>query len=259
MTTAAPKTFPAALWDAYRASRSTEDRNALVLRYMPLVDGCSTTMIQRLPANVQRDDLITWGVFGLIDAIRTFDPGRGARFTTHANTRVRGAMLDGLRNAADRRRQTLKHAKTLTEAEESLRMQLGRWPTPEETAAKLGLTPEKYRRAAAVRNIYTQSLDHESNDKGRWDEKSLMLKAQIPDTHAVDPGLKLEARDLLDYAVRHFKLTEAFILRFYYLEQMTMEEVGALLGRSSASVSFLLREVLKKLRIAHQRRAKSWR
>jgi RNA polymerase sigma factor for flagellar operon FliA len=259
MSTAAPKTFPAALWDAYRASRSTEDRNALVLRYMPLVQGCSKAMIQRLPANVQRDDLITWGAFGLIDAIRTFDPARGALFTTHANTRVHGAMLDGLRNAADRRRQALKHAKSLTEAEESLRMQLGRWPSPEETAAKLGLTPAKYRHVASGRNIYTQSLDHETNEKSRWDEKAVTLKAQVPDTHALDPGLKLEARDLLDYAVRHFKLTEAFILRFYYLEQMTMEEVGELLGRSSASVSFLLREVLKKLRTAHQRRAKSWR
>src|ERR671933_2078831 len=132
------------LWRDYRAEPTVELRNQLVEHYLPLVKYNAERIWSRLPDGVELDDLISAGVFGLMDAIDAFDLGRGVKFETYCVPRIRGAMLDELRTMDwVPRLVRSKHSK-MEEARKALEAQHGRPPTDVELAEKLGVTPEEY-------------------------------------------------------------------------------------------------------------------
>src|SRR5438477_7704311 len=138
----------AQVWRDYRASPTTELRNYLVENYLPLVKYNAERIWSRLPEGVDLDDLISAGVFGLMDAIDAFDLGRGVKFETYCVPRIRGAMLDELRTMDwVPRLVRSKHTK-LEETRKSLEASLGRPPTADEMATTLGVTLQEYEKMA---------------------------------------------------------------------------------------------------------------
>src|SRR5262245_43813856 len=131
------------LWRDYKNEPTVELRNRLVENYLPLVKYNAERIWSRLPEGVELDDLISAGVFGLLDAIEAFDLGRGVKFETYCVPRIRGAMLDELRTMDWVPRLVRSKASKLEEARKSLEAQLGRPPRAEEMAAKLGVTVEE--------------------------------------------------------------------------------------------------------------------
>src|SRR5258707_5884147 len=132
------------LWREFKEHPTTPLRNRLVERYLPLVKYNAERIWQRLPEGVDLDDLISAGVFGLMDAIDAFDLGRGVKFETYCVPRIRGAMLDELRTMDwVPRLVRSKHSK-MEEARKSMEASLGRPPRPDEMAARLGVTLEEY-------------------------------------------------------------------------------------------------------------------
>src|SRR5256712_8584729 len=132
------------LWRDYRAEPTVDLRNQLVELYLPLVKYNAERIWQRLPEGVDLDDLISAGVFGLMDAIDAFDLTRGVKFETYCVPRIRGAMLDELRTMDwVPRLVRSKHTK-MEETRKALEAALGRPPRSDEMAAKLGVTPEEY-------------------------------------------------------------------------------------------------------------------
>src|SRR6202163_2765519 len=140
------------LWKDYRTEPTVELRNQLVELYLPLVKYNAERIWARLPEGVDLDDLISAGVFGLMDAIDAFDLERGVKFETYCVPRIRGAMLDELRTMDwVPRLVRSKHTK-LEEARKSLEAALGRPPTPDEMASKLGLPIDEYEKMAMDAN-----------------------------------------------------------------------------------------------------------
>src|SRR5438874_13740761 len=134
----------AEVWKAYRAEPTVELRNQLVEQYLPLVKYNAERIWSRLPDGVELDDLISAGVFGLMDAIDAFDLNRGVKFETYCVPRIRGAMLDELRTMDwVPRLVRSKHTK-LEEARKHLETQLGRPPRPDEMAERLGVSAEEF-------------------------------------------------------------------------------------------------------------------
>src|ERR1700746_1333474 len=131
------------LWRDYRAEPTVEMRNPLVELYLPLVKYNAERIWSRLPDGVDLDDLISAGVFGLMDAIEAFDLNRGVKFETYCVPRIRGAMLDELRTMDWVPRLVRSKASKLEEARKSLEAALGRPPNPDEMAAKLGISLEE--------------------------------------------------------------------------------------------------------------------
>src|SRR5262249_49186122 len=131
------------LWQSYRACPTNELRNQLVERYLPLVKYNAERIWARLPDGVELDDLISAGVFGLMDAIEAFDLERGVKFETYCVPRIRGAMLDELRTMDWVPRLVRSKASKMEEARKSLEAHLGRPPRPEELAVKLGVPMEQ--------------------------------------------------------------------------------------------------------------------
>src|SRR5205807_8499749 len=132
------------LWRDYQANPTDELRNQLVELYLPLVKYNADRIWQRLPDGVDKDDLISAGVFGLMDAISAFDLDRGVKFETYCVPRIRGAMLDELRTMDWVPRLVRSKASRLEESRKSLEAELGRPPRPDEMAEKLGVTPEEF-------------------------------------------------------------------------------------------------------------------
>src|ERR671926_785313 len=133
------------LWLKFKADQENKDlRNRLVERYLPLVKYNGERIWARLPEGVELDDLISAGVFGLMDAIDAFDMTRGVKFETYCVPRIRGAMLDELRTMNWVPRLVRSKASKMEEARKGLEAELGRPPRPEEMAAKLGVTVEEF-------------------------------------------------------------------------------------------------------------------
>src|SRR6266404_6263063 len=136
------------LWQDYRAHPTVEMRNQLVEMYLPLVKYNAERIWSRLPEGVELDDLISAGVFGLMDAIEAFDLERGVKFETYCVPRIRGAMLDELRTMDWVPRLVRSKASKLEETRKALEAALGRPPRSEELAARVGVSIEEYEKMA---------------------------------------------------------------------------------------------------------------
>jgi RNA polymerase sigma factor for flagellar operon FliA len=152
----------AQVWRDYKEAPSIELRNQLVEKYLPLVKYNADRIWQRLPDGVDLDDLISAGIFGLMDAIEAFDLERGVKFETYCVPRIRGAMLDELRTMDWVPRLVRSKATKMEEARKSLEASLGRPPRPDEMAGRLGVSLEEFHKmvgdATAVSQVYYEDM-----------------------------------------------------------------------------------------------------
>ncbi|MGH2685845.1 MAG: FliA/WhiG family RNA polymerase sigma factor [Actinomycetota bacterium] len=232
------------VWDAFRDG-SAAARDRLVLHYAPLVKFVAGRLAAGLPSSVDDADLVSAGVFGLIDAIERYDPRRGVKFETFAMPRVRGAILDELRAMDWVPRSIRSDARGVLRARETLVGTLGREPTDDEVAEHLGVSrPELASSLAMISRSFMLSLETplSSDDDGPTLSDGIPAVDADPAVAFDDPAL------LLPEAIASLPDRERHIVSLYYYEGMTLAEVGEVLGVSESRVCQVLGRCLGRLR-----------
>jgi RNA polymerase sigma factor for flagellar operon FliA len=235
-----------AVWQEYRERPTVELRNRLVERYLPLVKYNAERIWARLPDGVELDDLISAGVFGLLDAIEAFDLTRGVKFETYCVPRIRGAMLDELRTMDWVPRLVRSKASRMEACRKELEAALGRPPRPEELAEKLGIPLDQldqYVGDATAVNLVSLNKKWYETDSYK-DVREIDI---LEDKKAEDPTGRLQNRDLMKLVTRGLNRNERLIVILYYYEEMTMKEIGATLNLSESRVSQMHSSIVARL------------
>lgn len=204
----------------------------------------------RLPSSIEVEDLINTGVIGLIDAIDKFVPDRGVKFKTYAEFRVRGAMLDYLRRQDWAPRSMRRKEKELSKVFRNLEQELKRPATHEEAAGAMGIDMEEFSELLyKARGLSLLSLNRPTSDDGEDEVKE--LGDFIPDESEKDPHellRKQEVRDLLAAQIDTLPEKERMAVSLYYFNELTMKEVGKILGVTESRVSQLHSSAILRLR-----------
>ena len=231
-----------AYWAEYKQQPSEDIRNILIEHYLPQVKSVAQRIHARLPNEVDIDDLMSVGVFGLIDAIRGFDLDRRVTFETYCGQRIRGAILDELRAMDRAPRLVRSRSAKLEKARRNLEMQFGRKPTDEELSKELDVSEDEYakiKRDASVSRVVSLSR--------KWFETD-SNKDVREDARQVNPFAHVSRRDLKDMITRGLSRAERLIIVLYYDEQMTMKEIGVTLDLSESRVSQMHSSILARLK-----------
>ncbi len=237
----------AEVWRRYKATREECLRNRLMERYLPIVKYNAERICSKLPDEVDSDDLISAGVFGLVDAIEAFDLGRGVKFETYCAPRIRGAILDELRSMDWVPRLVRSRANKLEQASRTLEATLGRAPTEAELATRLEVGKAELKKLMRDANAVTQislSRKHYETDSNR----DVCEIDVLEDKRGRNPISEIQKRDLKDVITRGLTRAEKLVLVLYYYEEMTMKEIGATLDLSESRVSQLHSAVLTRLK-----------
>lgn len=238
----------AALWSAYVAAREPAVRERLILHYAPLVTSVATRVAHGLPSMVEQADLVSAGVFGLIDAIEKYEPGRTVKFETYATTRIRGAIIDELRSLDWIPRSLRAKARAVDRAYAELESELRRAPTEEELAGRLEITPRELRSVfSQLATVNVAALD----ELLRQNSDSVSLGERLADARVPDPAGAYEKRELshrLARAVEQLGERERIVLVLYYYEGMTLAEIGKVLGVTESRISQMHTAVMLRLR-----------
>ncbi|MBM4113773.1 MAG: FliA/WhiG family RNA polymerase sigma factor [Phycisphaerae bacterium] len=234
-------------------ARRTELRNQLIERFYDIVRFTAERMRLRLPAEVELDDLMSAGLFGLMDAIDAFDPSRGVKFETYCTQRVHGAIVDELRSMDWVPRLVRSRTAKVERARKQIEMSIGRKPTDAELAEKLGANGEEFTKLTRdSRPVGVVSLNRKffETDSNR-DVREIDV---IRDLRQQNPMELLQRDDLRVLLTKGFSRAERLILILYYEEEMTMKEIGATLNLSESRVSQMHSSILARLRaqIAHR-------
>jgi RNA polymerase sigma factor FliA len=235
------------LWQAYKADLGNQElRNRLLERYLPLVKYHGERVWSRLPEGVELDDLISAGIFGLMDAIDAFDLSRGVKFETYCVPRIRGAMLDELRSMDWVPRLVRSKATKLAEATKTLEDRFGRAPTVHELAEHMSLSVKELERmmldANAV-NLVSLNKKWYATDS----EKDVSEIDVLDDKKGEDPTRRIQRKDLLRLVTKGLNRNERLIIILYYYEEMTMKEIGATLDLSESRVSQMHSSIVQRL------------
>lgn len=231
------------------AAADAATREELVVQYLPLVKHVAARLAMGLPAHIEMDDLYSYGVFGLLDALSKFDPSRGVKFETYAFTRVKGAILDGLRAMDWVPASMRQRARQVEEAYGRLEARLGRSAADEEIAEELGVsTGELGRVLADIERASLLSLDELWGDDAG---EEYALRDLVRDENAADPTQSAEWRnreEILAGAVDRLPERERMVLTLFYYDGLTPKEIGAVLGVSVSRISQLHSRAVLRLR-----------
>jgi RNA polymerase sigma factor FliA len=231
-------------WDDYKLDQSIEARNQLVIHYGSLVRYVAAKVAMGLPSMVDRDDLISYGQFGLIEAIEAYDLERGVKFETYAVARIRGSIIDELRKIDWVPRSIRSKVRDIEKTRAELHLDTGREPTDTEIAERMSVSPAEV--------TYLVSQAHSSLIAGL--EESIDERTSISDvtfdvaSNPEDLIETSEVSDLVALAVANMPERYKTILVLYYIEQMTLEEIGGVLGVTESRVCQLQSKVLAHLR-----------
>ncbi len=238
------------LWEGFKATGSMDDRNKLVVHYSPLVKYVAGRLSAGLPNSIEQADLVSYGMFGLIDAINKFEPSRGNKFETYAMSRIRGSIIDELRSIDWVPRSLRAKARAVEKAYTKLEHELLRTPTDTEVADELGTTEEE------LQNVFTQisffglvALE-ETVSVGAERSESVTLGDTIP-----DPGLGPvgafeveETKQILAQTLNRLPEREKIVLTLYYYEGLTLGEIGGILGITESRVCQIHTKAVIQLR-----------
>lgn len=238
-------------WNDFKKDPSNvTKRNIIIERHMPIVRRLAEKIRVRLPDEIELDDLISAGTFGLIDAINAFDPDRGVKFETFCVTRVQGAMLDELRSMDWVPRQVRSKASKLNEAYKVFEGSFGRKPSEEELSDFLEVPVDEVRRT--ITDSYRVNLT--SLDK-RWSDQSgeneVTELETIADRRGEDPTDRLAKTELIRVCTKGLTKNERLILILYYFEELTMKEIGATLDLSESRVSQMHSSIVERIKKMH--------
>ena len=239
------------LWRRYKSSGDERARERLVVAYAPLVKYVAGRMSSGLPAHVEEADLISYGLGGLISAIERFDMSREIKFETYAITRIRGAIIDELRTLDWVPRSVRARAREFERVNMKLEARLQRAPTDEEMAGELQISVDDFQDALLqISNSTIVALDElwtVSDSSG--DQVSLL--DTLPDHAAPDPEALVdqsELRDRIADAIAALPEREKLVVALYYYENLTLREIGEVLGVTESRVSQLHTKAVLRLR-----------
>lgn len=227
----------------------------MIIKYIPYVKYIASRMVSGKPPGVEFEDLVSFGILGLIDAIEKFDLSKGLKFETYATLRIRGAIIDELRKISWIPKSAFSKLSALNNSREALENKLNREPTDEELSNYMNISIEEVRNIQTYINyVSVVSLDEvffKSN------EEDLQFKNIIEDENSPQPDKILEETEkyeVLEEAVNLLPEKDRLVLNLYYYEKLTLKEIGKVLSISESRVSQLhsraivrLRENLKKL------------
>jgi len=236
-------------WEAYTQSHSPEMREKLLLQYLPLVRRVASRMLGSLPRSVRLDDLVSAGVMGLLASLDNFDPSLGIKFETFAMSRIRGAMVDSLRELDWVPRSIRQKARQLERAMEELTQKLGRMPDDPEVCDRMGLSLEGYQALLEEVNVTVllsldDSFPSQTGDGGTLSEVATDPLAQSSQEHIEE----VELRDLLVDNLKMLPEQEKLVLALYYYEELTFKEIGDVLKLTESRVSQIHSKAILKLR-----------
>jgi RNA polymerase sigma factor for flagellar operon FliA len=238
------------LWVDYKSGRDQNLRDQLLLHYSPLVKYVAGRVAVGLPQNVEHADLVSYGIFGLIDAVEKFDPERGYKFETYAIARIKGAILDELRSIDWVPRSVRAKARALEKAYAKLEGQLHRTPSDDEVAEELGLSEEQFQtllgQLSFVGLVALDELLSVSGERG----ESMTLGDTIPDSGDGPVGAYEveEMRQLLAESINRMPEREKIVLTLYYYEGLTLAEIGQVLGVTESRVCQIHTKAVLQLR-----------
>ncbi len=237
------------LWNTYKRTGDAQARDELLNEYIPLVKYVAGRMAMNLPSSVEVGDLESFGFFGLLDAMEKFDETRNVKFETYAGTRIRGAILDGLRSMDWVPRSVRAKIRTLESQVYTLTNELGRSPSDNEMAAALELTPERYYELLSeVKGVNLFSLDEAATTDREGDKfkiLDLVIDGEILPDHRV---VHSESIEELTVAVEGLSKREQLVLGLYYHEELTLKEIGHVLDVSESRVSQIHTKAVLTLR-----------
>ena len=245
-------------WKKFKKDGGDEARNALLENYLHIVRYAAERLYAKLPDEVELDDLISAGVFGLMDAVRAFDPARGVKFETYCAPRVRGAILDELRSMDWVPRLVRSRAHKLNQAIAALESGLGRKPSEQELAKQMGLSMKEFtkvRRDAKATGLVSLSRKWYETDANK-DVREIDV---VQDKRSDDPFLAVQRKDIKDLVTRGLSRAQRLIIILYYFEEMTMREIGETLDLSESRVSQMHSAILERLRNHLEKRQKELR
>src|SRR5262245_18129020 len=223
------------------------ERDALINETLPLIKHIAHRVATRLPSNIEMHDLINAGVLGLLDAIDKFEPERNVKFKTYAEVRIRGAILDSLRNLDWAPRSLRKKSKDLERTYADLSQKLGRPATDEEVSEAMGEDLEDFH--ALVDQLHGLTIGSFESHTDTEDGENYLNS--YPDDAATDPYARFEASELtrlLVDVIDDLPEKERLVLSLYYYEEFTMKQIGALLGVNESRVSQLHTKAMLRLR-----------
>lgn len=246
-----PRTDLSAAWSAFKNSGDLEARESLIVTYSPLVKYVAGRLSSSLPQTVDTSDLISYGVFGLIDAIEKFDMERGIKFETYAIARIKGAIIDELRAMDWVPRSVRARAREFEAAYVALENRLKRVPTDPEIATQMGISTRELQSILAKLS-YASVISFEEMWAGSSDrdEHQDPLGA-IADDRADDPVdifENAEIKDILASAIERLPEREKTVIALYYYEGLTLKEIGTVLGVTESRVSQLHTKAVLRLR-----------
>ncbi len=235
------------VWEQFHETRDNLSRNLLMEHYSLLVKYAARRLHSSLPDSVELDDLISAGNLGLMDAISNYDPAKGVKFETYCSPRIRGSILDDLREKDHLPRLVRFRAKQLAKARQLLEARFSHKPTESEIAAELGMDTEEFNRLQRDANVVSLlSLDTKNPDADS--EKVIREIEVIKNEKSQDPLAKAEKRDLKNLVTKGLTPAEKLILTLYYYEELTMKEIGLTLGLSESRVSQVHSSILARLK-----------
>jgi RNA polymerase sigma factor for flagellar operon FliA len=226
-------------WDEYKSKGTESAREALILNYSPLVKYVAGRVAVGLPANIEQADLVSYGIFGLIDAIEKYELDRGIKFETYAISRIRGAIIDELRAIDWVPRSVRYKAREVEKAYTALENKLKRPPSDAEIAGEMEISVDD------LNNIYTQlssvslvALDELMSVEGGQGDK-LSLVETLEDTRTTGPVESIETaemKNILTTAINRLPEREKIVVTLYYYEGLTLAEIGKVLGVTESRI-----------------------
>ncbi|HEY3265106.1 MAG TPA: RNA polymerase sigma factor WhiG [Actinomycetota bacterium] len=241
----------AALWDEFKATASAEARERLILHFAPLVKYVASRVATGLPASVEQADLVSYGMFGLIDALEKFEPARGNKFETYAIPRIKGAIIDELRAMDWVPRSVRFKAREIEKAVSDLESMLKRAPSEREVAERLGVSVSELHdvinQISFVSVLALDELLSVGNDRG----EQVSLLDTLADK-GTDPTLGVEGQEtraLLAGAINSLSEREKIVVTLYYFEGLTLAEIGDILGVTESRVCQIHTKAVNQLRL----------
>ncbi len=239
------------LWQEFKRSGTAEARERLILHYAPLVKYVASRVATGLPASVEQADLVSYGMFGLIDALEKFEPARGNKFETYAIPRIKGAIIDELRAMDWVPRSVRFKAREIEKAYADLESMLKRAPTEQEVSARLGVSVrELHDVITQISFVSVLALDEllaVGSDRG----EQVSLLDTLAD-RGTDPTTGLEGqetRGLLAAAINSLSEREKIVVTLYYFEGLTLAEIGEILGVTESRVCQIHTKAVNQLRL----------
>ena len=247
------------LWTEYKQNGSKVAKDKLLAEYAGLVKYIADRVGYSLPRSVDRQDLVSCGIMGLIKAVETFEPAKDIKFETFASHKIRGAILDELRSLDWVPRSVRQKSKTIQKAYSELEEKLGRTPYDDEVCVHLGVDGDEFEKMLADSAPATVLSLDETFGRDDGDSRDMSIIETIEDTNADNPLQKLgydEVKRILKEAIMTLPEKEKLVIALYHFEELTLKEIGVVLDITESRVSQIHSKVMLKLRSKLQTRMK---